>query len=72
MSAAASAEYRLSLGRATPNRTCEGTSGERRCEQRLIAEQLGRIDRPARPSAHRVVVAVVEAVTDELDHQFDA
>ena len=60
------------LGRATPNRTCEDTSGERRCEQRLIAEQLGRIDRSARPSAHRVVVAVVEAVTDELYHQFDA
>ncbi len=59
------------LSRATPNRTCEGTSSERRCEQRLIAEQLGRVDRPASPGPHRVVVAAVEAVTDELDHQLD-
>ena len=61
----------LSLSRATADGTCEGTYGERRCEQRLIAEQLGRIDRPVRPGAHRVVVAVVEAVTDELDHELD-
>ena len=62
----------LSLRRATANRAREGTYGERRCDQRLVAEQRCRIDRAARPGAHRVVVAVVEAVADELDHEFDA
>ena len=62
----------LSVYRASGHRTREGAYRERRRDQRLVVEQFGRIDRPARPGAHRVVVAVVEAVAGELDHELDA
>src|SRR3954447_16080912 len=61
-----------SLRRATADSACKRTCGERGGDQRLLVEQRCRIDRAARPRAHRVVVAVVEAVADELDHELDA
>ena len=60
-----------SLGGATAHGAREGTSGEGGCEQRPVAEQLGGLDRSLGPGAHRVVVAEVEAVADELDHELD-
>ncbi len=62
----------LSLCRATTHRAREGAYRERRCDQRLVAERLGRIDRPGRPGAHGFVVAAVEAVAGELDHELHA